>query len=128
MQILKDSIEANRNSTPLGHTDNHRNDDDKIMESPNPETGGTPTVGVAAAPPEPAIPTGRTSTPEANVSQNFYIEDTEVPVEEDSVSEPAIERLRQLLNNSGQKGAKIKFTVDMKEKEKDGRSGLRVDV
>ena len=56
------------------------------------------------------------------------MEDTEVPVEEDSVSQSAIERLRQLINNSGQKGTKIKFTVDMEEKEKDGHSELRIDV
>ena len=44
------------------------------------------------------------------------------------MSKSAIERLRQLINNSGQKGAKIKFTVDMEEREKDGLSGLRIDV
>ena len=44
------------------------------------------------------------------------------------MSKSAIERLRQLINNSGQKGAKIKFTVDMEEKEKDWLSGLRIDV
>ena len=44
------------------------------------------------------------------------------------MSKSAIERLRQLINNSEQKGAKIKFTVDMEEKEKDGLSGLSIDV
>ena len=44
------------------------------------------------------------------------------------MSKSAIERLCQLINNSGQKGAKIKFTVDMEEKEEDGLSGLRIDM
>ena len=44
------------------------------------------------------------------------------------MSKSAIERLRQLINNSGQIGAKMKLTVDMEEKEKDGLPGLRIDV
>ena len=118
MQILKESIEANGNPTPPGHMYNNRKDHEKSKESPNPE--------VAAAPLQPAIPIEQTGILEANANQDFYMEDTEVRVEVDSINESAIERLRQLLNNSGQKGAKIKFTVDMEEKEKNGRLGLRI--
>ena len=84
--------------------------------------------GVTAAPLHPTTPVERTKSPEVNDSQQFYLEDSEIPVEGDHINESAIEKLRQLLKNSGQKGAKIKFTVDMEEKERDGRSGLRIDV
>ena len=127
MQILKESIEASKTTTSLGHANTKQNIHDGATESFNLEASRIPIEGATAAPPRPTTPVERT-TPEANTSQQFYMEDIETPVAGDPLNESAMEKLRQLLNNSGQKGAKIKFTVDMEEKERDGRSGLRIDV
>ena len=71
---------------------------------------------------------GKTPIRKSDEDTGILLEDTFGSHNIGPTSDSIKGRLRQLLDCRAKKGPRIKFTDEMKEREKNGLSGLRIDV